>query len=592
MSRKTILEKTKMFICIVACIILFQAIFGPENTLIGVTVVTATLMFLERDLTTNKLNYLLVFLAVNLTQGISAYIAQENIILGSILTFICIFVSGYLFTHDLKAPMYIAFGLQYVFILYVPITIDRLPIRLLALASGAFIIVGYQLIFNRRRLKKITDGIFPGVILSLNEKINKIINLEYAEENSEDLDKSIVSRIKTVKKAAFDSKHSNFHTALEAKIMLNVSIALERFSILLTRVSMDLKDEKSIDKNDKEFLLFIKECFNGLVDTQNNKEKLIKEIDKIRKTINIYKKENNIKVSKISSENLREIIENLDFLEHNLREAAYANPKEYRKIIRKTSIPDNFKTRYTLFKDFNINSLKFSYAFRCALLITIGYFVVKYFNIQDGKWLVYTLLSIIQPYYQDAKLKSVNRMKGTLIGVLVFMVLFSIVTNSTGRSMMVLMAGYLGSYMKTYDRQMIFTTISALGVAAAVGEPIELSLIRILLVTIGVVIGFAANKFILPYNIQDSSKKLMKMYDGIFEEIDNQIDLASKGQGNIQYMRNLVMQVSLIEDRLYRNAAIESKESKEKIEEIIENNRIKVNDLYDEYLGVHSKNKK
>ncbi|EPY2301235.1 MULTISPECIES: hypothetical protein [Clostridium] len=59
MNKKLLVSKTALFVFIILFIVAFQKIFGIENTLIGVTVITAALMLLERDFTLSPFKYLI-----------------------------------------------------------------------------------------------------------------------------------------------------------------------------------------------------------------------------------------------------------------------------------------------------------------------------------------------------------------------------------------------------------------------------------------------------------------------------------------------------------------------------------------------------
>lgn len=588
MDKKTIVSKTILFVAIVGFIILFQSVFGSENTLVGVTVITAALMFLERDLTPNLLKYFFMFLGINLMQGVLSFLANGNIYIGIIGTFISMFITGYMFTYSLKSPMYVAFGLQYLFMLYAPVTIEQLPIRLAALASGAVLVIVFQLIANKNRLSKISKNKLPKVVEELSNKISSMINFSYNKEN----DKEIISNIKEIRKAILESRESHFHTTLEGKINLNLTIGIERINILIDRIYNELTlKEDSIGEKEKEFFLLLKEIVDSISLCRGNREEARSEIKRIKDFLNKYKGNVKNPIENISSINMREMLENLDFIEHNISEVVDVEEKEYKKVVRKTSIPEKFKSSFVMRRNLSIKSVQFSYAFRSALLITMGYFIVKYYNLEDGKWLVFTLFSIVQPYLQDATIKSLHRIKGTIIGIIAFLIIFSIIKDPTQRSLIIMLVGYINSYQKTYDKQMIFTTISALGVAAVVGDPNILALDRLVYVVFGIVIALIANKLILPYTIEDSTKNLMKIYSDIFSMIHKEIELAKVGKGNIQKVRNLVMQTSLIEDRLYINSRIHDEKTKEEIETAIESHRVEINDLYDEYLGAHGKAK-
>lgn len=68
---------------------------------------------------------------------------------------------------------------------------------------------------------------------------------------------------------------------------------------------------------------------------------------------------------------------------------------------------------------FNINSQQFKYALRVAFGLTLGVFIYKYFNINHGYWIPLTVLIVIQPYYGATLKKSIERISGTVAGIIV-----------------------------------------------------------------------------------------------------------------------------------------------------------------------------
>ena len=149
LSKNAIINNTVIFIFVVVFVLLFKLIFGSENTLIGVTTITATLMLLGRDFTGEPLKSTLKFIGVNLLMGIGSAIAYNNIWLAIPINFIVVFTFSYIFTYNLREPLYFAFGLQYLFLLSTPVTIDKLGIRFIALICGALIIMLAQILVNR-----------------------------------------------------------------------------------------------------------------------------------------------------------------------------------------------------------------------------------------------------------------------------------------------------------------------------------------------------------------------------------------------------------------------------------------------------------
>lgn len=68
---------------------------------------------------------------------------------------------------------------------------------------------------------------------------------------------------------------------------------------------------------------------------------------------------------------------------------------------------------------FNINSQQFKYALRVAIGLCIGVFAFKFFNIDHGHWIPLTMIIVIQPYYGATRKKGIERIAGTVAGILV-----------------------------------------------------------------------------------------------------------------------------------------------------------------------------
>ena len=78
MNKQKIITNTAIFIFVMAFVLIFKAIFGEENTFIGIATVTATLMLLGRDFTGEPLKSTLKFVGINLLMGIGSAIATYN----------------------------------------------------------------------------------------------------------------------------------------------------------------------------------------------------------------------------------------------------------------------------------------------------------------------------------------------------------------------------------------------------------------------------------------------------------------------------------------------------------------------------------
>lgn len=65
---------------------------------------------------------------------------------------------------------------------------------------------------------------------------------------------------------------------------------------------------------------------------------------------------------------------------------------------------------------FNISSQTFRYALRSAIAVTIALFIYKWYRIDHGYWLPFSVMIIIQPYFGATFKKAIDRIVGTLLG--------------------------------------------------------------------------------------------------------------------------------------------------------------------------------
>jgi len=65
----------------------------------------------------------------------------------------------------------------------------------------------------------------------------------------------------------------------------------------------------------------------------------------------------------------------------------------------------------------NTNSQQFRYALRVAFALSLAVFVYKYFDINHGHWIALTIIIVIQPYYGATLKKGIERMVGTVSGI-------------------------------------------------------------------------------------------------------------------------------------------------------------------------------
>ena len=512
MIKKIIINNTITFAIVMFFVITFKSIFGEENTLIGVTTITATLMFLERDFTGSPLKNTLKFIGINLLIGMgTSLIVASNMWLGLIINFIVVFIFSYIFTYNLRQPLYVPFGLQYLFLLTTPVPTDRLDIRLLALIFGALIIMLVQLLFNKNKLATSGNKILVDVCESIENKVCCI----KGKSNNYDSINNINSSIDEFRTIVYDKGESNYYLTKEAKIKLNISVALEVISRIL------------YSDNNKSINLIILDTLEELTKLDIKQYNVV---DKIGDKSEIF-----------SKKNIKSFLTDTD-------------------------------------------SPKYCYGMRMAITMTIGLFLMEYFKLPEGRWILFTILSLTTPLYETSKHKIRYRIGSTLVGSVIIIILFSIFKTENIRLLIVMLAGYLQGYVNEYKYKIIFVTVSAIGAAAIVGNIQELTIERILMVAIGTIIAIIANKYLFPYNLEKSNEQLRKIYDASIKKMFKELRSLVEGKNNPEFIKHLFVTTSIIESKARMNKQIDKNQN---YNNIVNERRYLASNIYELYMWIY-----
>ncbi|GHI01111.1 FUSC family protein [Neobacillus kokaensis] len=545
MNKKTIISNTILFVVIVAFVMLFSTVFGKENTLIGVTTITAMLMLLERDLTNNPISNTMKLILLNLAIGIAAFLADMNMWLAIPVNFTMMIVISYSLIFNLRNPLYLPFSLQYLFLLASPVGLSDMPLRLLSLIAGAVGIMALQMVVNKNKMAKNSHSKIRAICTSLVAKIEKIKN----GEGHEDLDKQIAADISTIRSMIYDKREEDFYLTEEGQNNLNLSASLERINQLLNKVTKDETEHELLN----DTIDFLQAAADSL---DNKKDVALTEInDSFGRIFRKYKQDDSHSLIVLR------MLNNMDFLRDSLV-SLKSLEKEHVNIAKKMEqIPTKFQNLSLFQLPRHTRSIKVSYAVRMALGITIGSFLVDYFHLQDGRWMLFTILSVIQPVYELSNRKMRDRIFATLMGAIIVTILFTIFQGHTARSILILIAGYLMSYIKEYRYSTILVTFSAIGAAALITDATEiLTINRIIMVISGVVLALIINKWIFPYKMEDSIRDLEDMNRDTIREMLQAVHQKLHGTDGGHEIKNLLIITTMIENRMKLNKQVSEKE--------------------------------
>ncbi|MBS5951167.1 MAG: FUSC family protein [Clostridium sp.] len=548
--KNKIINNTLIFIFIILFVNLFKIIFGPGNVLIGVTIITMALVLMEVDLTIMPVDNFFKILFLNLFSLVFSVLSIQNVWIGIILNFIGLFIIVYFLSGNLKKSMVIPFGLQYFFMIFYPVEGKDLINRFLALIAGTIFIMITQFIVNKDKVIKTGSKVINNIS---NNILSKIIAIQKNESFGKD-NFAITESINYLKRVIYDKRVDNYYLTKDGILTTDILWALERINLLLDNISKL--------ENKSDYIDLLNDVYSEVKIIKDRNFNL-EDIDKIKSHINN---------EKVRGEYVNEFVDIITILYKKVESIDIIDNKEKNNTRKECEIPHHFHNIFVHKNNLKIDSAKVRYAIRLAIVGSFTVFVAKLFNLSEGRWMCFTIFSLIQPYSEVSNSRVNDRVIATIIGGIIVLISFSVIRNQTARSAIILLAGYSDSFSRNYREKMICVTVSAVASAAMAGGTIELVVKRILFVLIGASLTLLANKFIFPYKIDDMKKYLIETYNSLIKQMKYDI----KEDHNDYSVRNLYLITGFIDDKMKLSLELAEEEKNN----FIINNRIRANDIY------------
>lgn len=550
MDKKALVGNTLIFLISALAVLISIRYLGSNNLMVGITALFLLIAILNKDFSRTpfraifKISFLTVFI------GIVPYLVNLNIYTGLIINFLAVFIMLYLVVYTLNKTIYFPFLFGYTLLLETNVVGHNLTLRLVGLFVVGVIAVLFQIVFikltSKRELKKdrLIDIIDALVVISKNSI--------KGEKNQEHIEK-FKSLSTYWSRDILERRNNSFYLNEKEDAEINLIASMERMETIVTQVAGDIK----VGHKQYEELLI---NTNLLLDTL--KRFLAKEIDKkildreIDRLIKLYYAGNNTEVVIYQ---IIEILKVIDTLADNIYK--FENKKRTSPNIINYLKPKSIKAEIIgvakiLSADFNRNSVRFIFAFRTAVLISVAYFIVQYFDLALGKWMIFTITSVSQPYNNTVRNRAKGRIIGTLIGAAIYLPLSYIFVAVDARIIIISIAVYFMISFKKYAYITAMLTVLFLGVVTIdVSNVLLYAWDRVFYVALGIIAVLIGNKLIFPYSIEKETKILIKKYHEICNEI-MEMSMKVYTVGNRAEIRNLIISAKGMENKILINNTI------------------------------------
>lgn len=459
-----------------------------SNSIVAVSIVVIALSLVTIDLRENlfKKTFSLSILLLGL--GVCATLINLNPLLGLVINLVVIFFIVYQGCNTYKENIYFPFLLAYIFMgLSAPAELQALPLRMLAIFVGCIYILLIQLVLNKGRFHK---TIFHSKKQLLTMTIAQVDCLLIGSGKTNTV-QAIYPLTRAMVKAIYDTRlhgkvlsHTNKGKLLFVLAIENLYKALGAFDQVTSSNDCDHVFLGEL----KTLLVTLDDYFYGSSSTQPTKDSLLLALGNFKH----YAQE----------DAYRPIVESLYSLEEALTLMETAGP----------TTASTFFTFKTMMKPLDPQSMTFKFAIKVALSVSVLIFLTDWFDLTYGRWMIFPIIAIIQPYMDGTRKKALERVLGTFLGIILFVVIFTLVQDNMVRLNITIFLAYINLFMKKYYIYTSLIAVSALGSVAMGGAGPEILTLRVFFTVFGCVLGLLVNRYFFPHTLDVYTEELIKEY--------------------------------------------------------------------------------
>ncbi|MGL4572611.1 MAG: FUSC family protein [Clostridium sp.] len=559
MMKKQLITATSLTLVSTLILAAVYSLFGKENIVLALAVIIAIMNLAKKDFTIKPKNEFIKLLVGFISLAVFSELANINIYFGIILNAIFLFTIGALYLDDLDNGYYYAFTNLYLYTLVFSVDTKQFPIRLLGVIFCAVLIMVLKLYVIKVNFKNKKVNLLVEMIDITNSKIENLSE----NKNKVELNIKLEKLSNTLENLLNNSTDSNGNFIYQSKYLFDVLIMIEKINLEIDKGLNYKKNEELLNSIERS-LAILKLFITGELNIDGAISKLDEEKNSSSKCncngekLNICLIESmiiSIRGYSACGKEQKSLFEEIKIT---------LAPK---KIVEK--IVNSFKEREEIFY-FNI---------RMVLAVTITYGVGRVLNLEYYYWMVFSAFVVIQVNLRDTLLKGFKRLKGTIIGAGMSVIIFQYVDNMNIKIALIIIAVFCATLFKSYDKLMIFTTICTLGVKDIMSPSLSIIGDRLIFVFVGITISIILTYIIKPYKFSDEyNKKLIKIKEND-RKIFNFIREKVAGCNNVGYnnIREIMLQNTLMIN--YLNT-ISDNESAIYIEFKMYHNRISVNSAF------------
>lgn len=508
-------------------------LFGIKNIMLAFPIALTSTVLGRQNVYVKTFSKFLRITLIDLLIIMLSFISTINIWIGVPINLIAIFLIMYTISSPYDPTYYKPFIMLYIFTQYATVSLNELPYRILSVIFGVIIVVLGSYIKKINEKSILGNSIKTSFKLIKKQLIN-ILNGSFDEKLLLDCSKLMRELVYRV----YVTRHRKYLTTNLGTIQFKMYIYIEHLNLTLREVYSEYNTREESKEVVKSLLLTINIILNycaGKVTVNELVDVLKKNVDKNNKEWVYYKEISNIILG----------------LAGNIYNVSQLDDKDINMVYNEWERTDLDRTKTTFKEHLNLHSIRFKFAMRMAITLTGAVIVGQSLGFYKVIWAIITIMSIMQPYYEDTIKKAKERVTGNVMAIVIVGILIYLVNSKLFTIVILVISLYLLYAFKEYYRISLFAASASICIASLTENVNKLIFYRIAYVISGVIIVLIANKLIFPYRIRsgvDQLKAKIRMYNKYL------IDYSSKyleGNNKAHEVRDLIIHSTLLSEKLY-----------------------------------------
>lgn len=474
---------------------------------------------------------------------IAAFLATRNLFACIVLNFFIPFLIVVLLTNKFNPKAYFVYGMEFVFLQFVPLPFSAFLTQLVALTYGLVVVILSLYIYSRIIKRKRHYGTVRKGMLFLSTQLRHLI-----EQQPFIFDSNILTQMMYhMNQVIYSSRNYTYLATGYGKINYYFMLAFQRFHYFIQHFS---KQDLLQAEDDIVYFHTLSSIFSDIEQTMNTQDNAT-----LNKKLNEFM-ESYALSSKQATEAMNEVLSICIYALSSMTLVSMNRPEKDWKV-------PSFRIKNLILSFFQLDQFQIRFALRLAVVLCISFTFCFASQLTHAYWYPMTAFLMLMPYAEESKMKINNRIIGTCMGLIVIFILTYFFKDIQSHIIIILiMTCFMYSTPITSWTMTMYTTCYGMALSTLMLDREEAIVLRFLYVLLAVITTLFANRFLLPNTAESEFKKSVNALFEIDRKLIAEIQKLQTQTPNIDVFRDLIVHANLMaqEIQTYMNQHMSEKE--------------------------------